>query len=136
MPQVMFFKPMYMPWALNTGTCLRQGDLCYSAGLHRNHVLATTNTGKIRRGFGKNAGEWPGKVEKKQSDLLDKSDMARRKKKCYCCSLWNHQRRSRSSSRQGQRAWKLQRSSQKWSPQSNSLKERQTDRAPLQKAAF
>ena len=69
-----------MPWALNTGTCLRQGDLFHSAGLHRNHVLATTNTGKIRRGFGKNAGEWPGKVEKKQSDLLDKSDMARRRK--------------------------------------------------------
>ena len=35
----------------------------YSEGLHRNHVLATTNTGKIRRGFGKNAGEWTGRVE-------------------------------------------------------------------------
>ena len=34
-------------WAPNTGTCIQQGDLFYSAGLHRNHVLATTNTGKI-----------------------------------------------------------------------------------------
>ena len=35
----------------------------YSAGLYRNHVLATANTGNIRRGFGKNAGEWTGRVE-------------------------------------------------------------------------
>ena len=26
-------------------------------------MLATTNTGKIRRGFGKNAGEWTRRVE-------------------------------------------------------------------------
>ena len=49
--------------ALNTGTCLRQGDLYYSAGLHRIHVLATANAGKIGRGFGKNADEWTGRVE-------------------------------------------------------------------------
>ena len=41
-------------------TCLWQGDLFYSAGLHRNHVLAI---GKIGRGFGKNTGEWTGKVK-------------------------------------------------------------------------
>ena len=52
-----------MPRALNTGTCIQQGDLFYSAGLHRNHVIATTNTGTIGRGFGKNAGEWTGRVE-------------------------------------------------------------------------
>ena len=45
------------------GTCFRQGDLFYSAGLHRNHMLAIANTGKIRRGFGKSAGEWTGSVE-------------------------------------------------------------------------
>ena len=28
-----------------------------------NHVLATANTGKIGRGFRKNAGEWTGSVE-------------------------------------------------------------------------
>ena len=45
---VVFFYPIYIPQALNTGTCLRQGDLFYPVGLHRNHVLATANTGKIR----------------------------------------------------------------------------------------
>ena len=59
----MFFEPTYIPRALNTGTCIWQGDLFYSAGLHRNYVLATANTGKIGRGFGKNAGEWTGTVE-------------------------------------------------------------------------
>ena len=60
----MFFGgPILIPWALNTGPCNRQGDLIYSAGLHRNHVLATANTGKLGRGFGKNAGEWTGRVE-------------------------------------------------------------------------
>ena len=29
------------------GTGIQQGDLFYSAGLDRNHVLATANTGKI-----------------------------------------------------------------------------------------
>ena len=57
----MFFEPIYIPRALKTGTCIRQGDLFYSAGLHRNHVLATANTGENRRGFGKNAGEWTGR---------------------------------------------------------------------------
>ena len=43
--------------------CLWQGDLFYSAGLQRNHVLVKANTGKIGRGFGKNAGEWTGRIE-------------------------------------------------------------------------
>ena len=34
--QVTFFEPIYTPWALNTGTCIQQGDLFYSAGVHRN----------------------------------------------------------------------------------------------------
>ena len=34
-PQVMFFVPFYIPRALNTGTFIQQGDLFYSAGLHR-----------------------------------------------------------------------------------------------------
>ena len=61
--QVMFFEPIYIPQALNTGTCLWQGHLFYSAGLQTNHVLATANAGNIGRGFGKNAGEWTGRVE-------------------------------------------------------------------------
>ena len=59
----MFSEPIYIPWALNTGTCIQQGNLFYSADLHRNHVLATPNTGEIGRGFGKNAGEWTESVE-------------------------------------------------------------------------
>ena len=65
----MFFEPIYIPRALNTGTCIRQGDLFYSAGLHRNHVLATANTGEIGRGFGKNAGEWIGRVEISKEEI-------------------------------------------------------------------
>ena len=65
----MLFEPIYIPRALNTGTCIQHGDLFYSAGLHRNHVLATANTGKIGRGFGKNAGEWTGRVEIRKKSL-------------------------------------------------------------------
>ena len=32
LPQVMVFEPIYMPRALNTGTCIQQGDPSYSAG--------------------------------------------------------------------------------------------------------
>ena len=39
--------------ALKTGTCIQQGYLFYSAGLHRNHVLATANTGEIGGGLEK-----------------------------------------------------------------------------------
>ena len=65
----MFPEPIYIPRALNRGTCLWQGDLFYSAGLHRNHALATANTGKIGRGFGKNAGEWTGRVEISREEI-------------------------------------------------------------------
>ena len=64
----MFFEPIYIPRALNTGTCMRQGDLFYSAGLHSNHVLATANTGKIES-FGKNAGECTGRVEISKEEI-------------------------------------------------------------------
>ena len=33
------------------------------------HVLATTNTGKLGRGFGKNAGEWTGRVEISKEEI-------------------------------------------------------------------
>ena len=66
----MFFEPIYVLRALNTGTYIQQGNLFYSVGLHRNHVLAATNTGKIGRGFGKNAGEWTGRVEISKEEIL------------------------------------------------------------------
>ena len=66
----MFSEPIYIPRALNTGTCIQQGDLFYSGSLHRNHVLATANTGEIRRGFGKkNAGEWTERVEISKEEI-------------------------------------------------------------------
>ena len=43
------------------GTCIQQGDLFYSAGLHRNE--------KIGRGFGKNADEWTGRVEIRKEEI-------------------------------------------------------------------
>ena len=65
----MFLDPIYIPWALYTGTCIRQGDLFHSAGLHRNHVLAKENTGEIRKGFWENAGEWTGRVEISKEEI-------------------------------------------------------------------
>ena len=50
-------------------TYIQQGDLVYSAGLRRNHVLATANTGEIRRGFGKNTGEWTRTIEKRKEEI-------------------------------------------------------------------
>ena len=54
----MLFEPIYIQRAVNTGSCIRQGDLFYSAGLHGNQVLATANTGEIGRGFGQNVDKW------------------------------------------------------------------------------
>ena len=70
-PQVMFFEPIYIPRTLNTGTCPRQGDLFSSGGLHRNHVLATANTGKKSGDFWeeKNASEWTWRVEISKEEI-------------------------------------------------------------------
>ena len=68
-PQVMFFEPIYIPWALNTGTCIQQGDLFSSAGLHRNRCLPQLTQEKLWRGFGKNAGEWTGRVEISKKEI-------------------------------------------------------------------
>ena len=34
-----------------------------------NYVLATADTGKIGKGFGKNAGEWTGRVEISKEEI-------------------------------------------------------------------
>ena len=78
----MFSEPIHIPRALNTGTCIRQGDLFYSAGLHRSHVLATANTGEIERGFEKNAGEWTGRVEISKEKIAG----SKRSMYSYICS--------------------------------------------------
>ena len=45
--------------------------LFYSVGLHRNHVLATADTGKIGRGFGKKCGRMDRRGRNKQEKLED-----------------------------------------------------------------
>ena len=52
-PQVMFLGLFIFRGALSKGTCIRHGDLFYSAGLNRNHVLATASTGKDQERFWK-----------------------------------------------------------------------------------
>ena len=66
----MFFQPIHILRALNTGTCLWLDDLFYCAGLHRNLVLTTANRGKIGRGLRKNAGELTGMVEISKEEIL------------------------------------------------------------------
>ena len=51
------------------GTCIPQGDVFHSAGLHRNRVLARANRGEIRRSFGKNGDEWTGRVEISKEEI-------------------------------------------------------------------
>ena len=67
----MFFEPIHTPWALNTGTCIKQGNLFYSAGLHRNQYWPQLTQGKkkLGRGFGKNAIEWTGRIEISKAEI-------------------------------------------------------------------
>ena len=65
----MFFEPIYIPRALSTGTCIQQGDLFYSEGLHRNRCQPQPTQEKIGRGFGKNAGEWTESVEIRKEEI-------------------------------------------------------------------
>ena len=67
----MFLSLFIIPRALNTGTCIQQGDLFYSACLHRNYELATANT-REKSGevfWGKKAGEWTGRVEISKEEI-------------------------------------------------------------------
>ena len=47
-----FFETIYIPQALNTWNCLWQGDLFYSAGLHRTHAWATAERERERERAG------------------------------------------------------------------------------------
>ena len=46
-------EPIYIPQALSRGTCIQQGDLFYSAGLHRIWCWPQLKEEKLRSGFGK-----------------------------------------------------------------------------------
>ena len=83
----MCFEPIYIPRALNTGTCIRQGDLFCSVGLHRNHVLVTANTGKLGRGFGNK------KMQVKEPEGFSKTfyyAWSRSEYSSACCAYCHH----------------------------------------------
>ena len=50
-------EPMYIPQALNMGTCIQQGDLVYSLGPTQEPMLARANTGKtkVNTSYGSNS---------------------------------------------------------------------------------
>ena len=66
-PEVIFSLPIYIPRALNMATCIQQGDLFYSAGLHRKKRKKRRK--KKGRGFGKNEGEWTSRVEISKEEI-------------------------------------------------------------------
>ena len=62
-------KPIYIPRALNTGTCIQQGNLFYSVGLQSNRCKPQLIQEKLGTGFGKNAGEWTGRVKTSKKEI-------------------------------------------------------------------
>ena len=64
-----FIQPIYILRELNTGTRIKQANLFHSAGLHRNQCQPKPTQEKIGRGFGKNAGEWTGRVEMSKEEI-------------------------------------------------------------------
>ena len=54
------------------GNCIQQGDLFYSAGLHRNHSQhkEKKNTKKLGQVFEKSAGELTRRVEVNKEEIL------------------------------------------------------------------
>ena len=61
------FKQVYIPRVLNTGTCIHQGDLFYSAGLHRNHSQHRKKLGEVSEK--KNAGDWSRRAEISEEEI-------------------------------------------------------------------
>ena len=55
-------------------TYILQGDLFCSAGLHRNHVLATANTGKIGQVWEKMWVKWTRRVEISKEEIPDSKE--------------------------------------------------------------
>ena len=58
-------EPIYIPGALNTGTCIQQGDLFYSADLYRNRCQPQLTQEKLGR-----TGEQTGRVEINKEEIL------------------------------------------------------------------
>ena len=92
-------EPIYISRPLSTGTCIQQGDLFYSAGLHRNRCQPQLAQEKLWRGFG-NSSEQTGRVgiskvplgetESEQRTLIYmKSKLYLNLLFCFC--FWNEQ---------------------------------------------
>ena len=66
-------KPVHVPRALNSGTCINsddeQGALFYSTGPRRNQCLSQLTQERLGRGFGKNASKWTGRVEISKEEI-------------------------------------------------------------------
>ena len=67
-PYVLFLQDR-VSLSINTGTCIQQGDLFYSAGLYRNRCLQQPTQEKRGKGFGKIAGESTGRVEISKEEI-------------------------------------------------------------------
>ena len=67
----MFFEPIYIPRALNTGTCLWQGDQFLSCGPTQEPCVSHSQHSINRERFCKNAGEWTGRIEINEEEISD-----------------------------------------------------------------
>ena len=63
------FQPIYIPRALNTGTCISRVTYFILQAYTGTGVSHSQRRKKILRGFGKNAGEWTGRVEISKEEI-------------------------------------------------------------------
>ena len=63
------FGAFYIAQELSAGTCIQQADLFYYVDLHRNRCQPQLARANLGRGFGKNAGEWTGRVKISQEEI-------------------------------------------------------------------
>ena len=65
----MFVEPIYIPRALNTGTCIQQGDLSILQAYAGTGVSHSQHRKKLGKFFWKNADEWTGRVEISKEEI-------------------------------------------------------------------
>ena len=63
-----FFYPVYIPRALNTGTGIRQVTY-FTLRAYTGTGVSGSQHRKNRESFGKNAGEWTGRVEINKEEI-------------------------------------------------------------------
>ena len=65
----MFFEPIYMPRALNTGTCIQQVTYFILRAYTGTDVTHSQHRKKSEEVLEKNAGEWTGRVEISKKEI-------------------------------------------------------------------